>query len=853
MPPGRVTSDEKNNMNPSPYELRPDLPEELGDLYTLALDLRWSWSHVADALWRRIDGPLWRRTRNPWLIMQTVSGRHLRQLAGDADFIALLQSLREEQATAQSAPGWFQQSQADSPLEQVAYFSMEFGLSEALPIYSGGLGVLAGDHLKTAGELGVPLVGVGLLYQQGYFRQGLDADGNQLAFYPYNDPSQLPVMPVRDADGEWLHVQVELPGRTLGLRLWQVQVGRAVLYLLDSNAPLNTPADRGITSELYGGGPEMRLQQEIVLGIGGYRALQALGISPEVCHLNEGHAAFVVLERARQFMHAEKVDFPVALTATRAGNLFTTHTPVEAGFDRFAPGLLRQYMTSYARDLGMTFDRLLVLGQSPADGREEPFHMALLAMRGSGAINGVSRLHGEVSRRIFQPHFPRWPTVEVPVAHVTNGVHVPSWDSLEADTLWTASCGKERWREELHDIEAQINAVDDDRLWAMRTRNRLHLIEWLRERLCYQQSLRGQQIPAVQSEALLDPNTLTLGFARRFATYKRPNLLLHDPDRLASLLNRNDRPVQLVIAGKAHPRDLAGQAMIRAWIDFIDNYRMQERVVFLIDYDLLTAEHLVQGVDLWINTPRRPWEACGTSGMKVLVNGGLNLSELDGWWAEAWQPEVGWALGDGQEHDHDPAWDAKEADDLYRLLENEIIPVFYQRDHQGIPGAWVSHIRSSMASLTPFFSTNRMVREYTEQYYLHMAEAYRQRRTQRARLATDIEAWKDKIDHHWNNIRLGKLETEMADNRYAFTIQVYLDDLDAHMVQVELYADPLEGTAPERHIMKKMDHLSGAVHGYSYTAVIAAQRPIVDYTVRIIPAHPAVQVPLENQCILWQH
>lgn len=840
--------------------LRPDLPDELSDLYTLALDLRWSWSHVADALWRRIDEPLWRRTHNPWLILQTVSGKHLKQLAGDPDFIALLQDLRKEQSTAQSAPGWFQQNGPDGPLTRVAYFSMEFGLSEALPIYSGGLGVLAGDHLKTAGELGVPLVGMGLLYQQGYFRQGLDADGNQLAFFPYNEPSQLPLRPVRDADGEWLHVQVTLPGRILWLRLWQVQVGRVVLYLLDSNALFNTPADRGITSELYGGGSEMRLQQEIILGIGGYRALQALKITPEVCHLNEGHAAFVVLERARQFMADHQVSFAVALTATRAGNLFTTHTPVEAGFDRFAPALLKQYLTDYAHDLGILPDRLLALGQSLTDGKQEPFRMALLAMRGSGAINGVSRLHGKVSREIFQPHFPRWPEIEVPVAHVTNGVHVPSWDSLEADSLWTSSCGKERWREDLQNIEAHIKSISDDKLWAMRTRNRLHLIEWLREHHCYQQSLRGQRIPAIRTETLLDPNTLTLGFARRFATYKRPNLLLHDPDRLARLLNRNDQPVQMVIAGKAHPQDHAGQAMIRAWIEFIDNYRLQERVIFLIDYDLLTAEHLVQGVDLWINTPRRPWEACGTSGMKVLVNGGLNLSELDGWWAEAWQPKVGWALGDGREHDSDPAWDSKEANDLYQLLEEEIIPAFYQRDHQGIATHWVERIRNSMAVLTPFFSTNRMVREYTERYYLKMAKAYRQRSADKAALAHQIEQWNQQINYHWSSIRPGDLETESADNRHAFTIQIYLDDLDADMVQVELYADPLDPSGnlsgdqaqPERHVMERMDRLSGAVHGYRYMTVIAAQRPINDYTVRIIPCHPGAQVPLENQRILWQ-
>ncbi len=849
----------------SPFDtLHPDLPDELSNLYNLALDLRWSWGHVADALWRRIDEPLWHQTHNPWLILQTVSSQHLKQLANDPDFITLLQELRDAQSTAQSAPAWFQQNETDGSLTQVAYFSMEFGLSESLPIYSGGLGVLAGDHLKTAGELGVPLVGIGLLYQQGYFRQGLDADGNQLAFFPYNDPSQLPLRPVRDAGGEWLHVQVALPGRKLSLRLWQVQVGCVVLYLLDSNALLNTPADRGITSELYGGGSEMRLQQEIILGIGGYRALQALDIKPEVCHLNEGHAAFVVLERARQFMADQQVSFEVALTTTRTGNLFTTHTPVEAGFDRFAPTLLKQYMTGYAHSLGILPEQLLALGQSPADGKQIPFSMALLAMRGSGAINGVSRLHGAVSREIFQPHFPRWPEVEVPIAYVTNGVHVPSWDSLEADSLWTSSCGKERWREDLQNIEADIKRIPNDRLWAMRTRNRLHLIEWLREHHSYQQSLRGQQISATRTETLLDPNTLTLGFARRFATYKRPNLLLHDPERLVRLLSRNDRPVQMVIAGKAHPQDHAGQAMIRAWIEFIDHYRLQERVIFIIDYDLLTAEHLVQGVDLWINTPRRPWEACGTSGMKVLVNGGLNLSELDGWWAEAWQPKVGWALGDGQEHDSDPGWDNKEADDLYRLLEEDIIPTFYQRDHQGIPTRWVERMRNSMAILTPFFSANRMVREYTERYYLKMAKAYRQRSADKADLACRIERWNQQISQHWNSIRLGNLEIESADNQHTFTIQVYLDDLDANMVQVELYAAPsalynappnnLSGdtTRPERHVMKQMDRLSGAVHGYSYAIVIPAQRPVNDYTVRVIPCHPGVQIPLENQCILWQ-
>ena len=825
--------------------LRPDLPEALEQLRELALDLRWSWSHVADELWRRIDPELWHRTQNPWLILQMVSGRHLEQLAEDRSFLELLQTLREEHEHALQRPGWYQEQGYVEKLNTVAYFSMEFGMSEALPIYSGGLGVLAGDHLKTASELGIPLVGVGLLYQQGYFRQGLDAEGRQLAFYPYNDPTQMPVRPARDADGEWLQIALPFPGRELLLRVWEVRVGRVMLYLLDSNHPLNAPTDRGVTSELYGGGAEMRLQQEMVLGIGGYAALQELGIDVEVCHINEGHAALAVLERARQFMDEHQVPFSTALTATRGGNLFTTHTPVEAGFDHFDPALVERYLAGYAERLGISFGTFLTLGREPGAHSGATFQMAWLAMRGSGRVNGVSRLHGEVSRKLFLPLYPRWPVAEVPVGHVTNGVHTSTWDSVHSDGFWTRICGKERWRGELGEIETALKKLDAAHLWEMRTRNRRQLVGWIEE----------QRICTADGEAVgiaLDPNVMIMGFARRFASYKRPNLLLQDAPRLVRILTDEQRPVQLVIGGKAHPKDREGQRMIRQWIRFIRKHHLQHKVVFIVDYDLLAAEQLVQGVDLWINTPRRPWEACGTSGMKVLVNGGLNLSELDGWWAEAWSPEVGWALGDGLEHAADPAWDAVEASALYGLLEEKILPLFYERDHQGVPRGWVEMMRASLARLTPRFSANRMVRQYVESYYLPLAEAYRGRIANGAMLADEISQWRKLVRRHWNKVHFGQIERRTLEGAHLIQVQLYLDVIPPERVVVEAYAEVLGDQPRERHRLERKEPLAGAVNGYLYEVSFDEHRPLDHYTVRVVPHHPHASVPLEERHILWE-
>src|SRR3989441_638044 len=733
---------------------------------------------------------------------------------------------------------------------------MEFMLSEALPIYSGGLGNVAGDQLKAASDLGVPVVGVGLLYQQGYFRQVIDADSAQRALHSYNDPMQLPITPVRDSDGEWVRLKVTLPGYTLWLRTWQVQVGRVKLYLLDSNDPANPPFPQGITSELYGGGPELRLTQELVLGIGGWRLLRTLGIRPEVCHLNEGHAAFAVLERARSLMEDSGLSFHEALTVTRAGNLFTTHTPVAAGFDRFASPLIAQYLGQYAQNsLGIGLDALLALGRENPKDVTEPFTMAYLALPGSGAVNGVSRLHGHVSRRIFQPLFPRWPTAEVPVSHVTNGVHVPSWDSAEAAALWTTSCGQGCWRGRTDTLAADMRCVSDAALWQLRTTARQALIPYARERLARQLAASGAAPAEItQAQQIFDARALTMGFARRFATYKRPMLLLHDPERLTRLLTNPHRPVQLILAGKAHPHDQEGQAMIQAWVRFIrQRPEVRPHAIFLSDYDMLLSEQLVQGVDLWINTPRRPWEASGTSGMKVLVNGGLNLSELDGWWAEAYEPEVGWALGDGQEHGDDAAsWDASEAEALYALLEREIVPSFYTRDTRGIPQAWIAKMRASMSRLTARFSTNRVVREYTDTYYVPAAAAYRARRADKAALGTTLLGWARDLAHHWSDARFGTIHVVSQESGHDVSVEVYLGRLDPEAVRVELYADSANGAPPERHVMARGRKLNAAENAYEYGVRIPAQRPAGDYTPRLVPHHPAAVVPLEAHEILWQ-
>ncbi len=823
------------------------LPPEFEPLIEMALDMRWSWNREADVLWQKLDPELWEATGNPWLLLRDVSQKRLQALAQDTAFVAEIKRLHQMRDQYFRQSTWFERNYGELKLNGIAFFCMEFGLSEALPIYSGGLGILAGDFLKVASDLGLPVYGIGLLYQQGYFRQVIGSRGEQLEFFPYNNPAMLPILPVQTPDGEWLRVEITLPGRTLYLRCWQVKVGRTTLFLLDANDPLNTPADRAITSELYGGGSLMRLQQEIALGIGGWRVLRSLGIECEICHLNEGHAAFAVLERARDFMERTGQPFHVALRRTRVGNIFTTHTPVPAGFDRFEPHMFAPCFEILAEMLRISVDELLALGRANPGDRSEPFNMAYLALRGCGAVNGVSALHRAVSRRIFAPVFPRWPLSEVPVGHVTNGIHVPSWHSTIADELWTQSCGKDRWLGDVETIEEKIACIPSDLIWAFRNKARRALVDAVRRRLMKTRRLRNADAPDA-FRLPLDYDSLTLGFARRFTEYKRPNLLLHDPERLSRLLTSRRWPVQLIIAGKAHPQDAAGKEMIREWNEFMRRPEVRDRAVFVEDYDMALAAELVQGVDLWINTPRRPWEACGTSGMKLLVNGGLNLSELDGWWAEAYTPDVGWAIGDGREHGDDPSWDMIEAEALYDLLESEVVPTFYRRDAQGIPQDWVRRIRASMAQLTHRFSANRMVREYVEKYYTEALRAYRQRTIEDA---VAIEQWYKALASGWPSLRLWDLRVEPLTDGHLFKVNLDPGKLSPDWLRVELYAEPLPDKEPERITMTQTAKQSPNSGPLVYEARVKTTRPAEHYTPRVIPFYPSVRVPLEASLILW--
>ena len=825
---------------------------ELEGLSELALDLHWTWSHFSDQLWGMLDPDVWERTKNPYYILQNISRTRLEEASRDEQFVAGLRGWIQERQRYLSDPGWFGRRHADSRLGAVAYFSMEFGISEALPLYSGGLGVLAGDMLKTASDLGVPLIGVGLLHQQGYFRQVLSQDGRQLEAFPYNDPTMLPITPVEAPDGGWLRLKLELPGRSLILKVWRARVGKVTLYLLDSNDPLNSPWDRSITAALYPAEKERRLLQEIVLGVGGWRALEQLGIEVALCHLNEGHAAFVVLARAHQFMKQTGQSFAVALRATRAGTLFTTHTPVSAGFDRFEPALIVPYLRTLTARMGIPLEEVLALGREEPNNPEEPFNMAYLAIRGSGCLNGVSQLHERFSRKLFHNLFARWSEAEVPVGHVTNGVHMPTWDSQVADELWTGACGKGRWLGpvgKLGNSIAEVNLADISRL---RIEGRHALIRYVRKRLVRQ--LREHDAPAAMVERaahVLDPNALTLGYARRFTAYKRPTLLLHDPERLMKILLNEDQPVQLIVAGKAHPDDHEGKQLVQTLARFATRPELFGRVIFLEDYDIALAQQLTAGIDIWLNTPRRPWEASGTSGMKVLVNGGLNCSELDGWWAEAYTPEVGWAIGDGRDHTG-PEWDAVEAEQLYTLLEREIVPEFYRREPDGLPRRWLERVRTSMAKLTPQFSAGRMLIEYVEKFYLPAAQAYRARTANGGKLAAQLEEWHCRMLEDWHTVRFGDVRVATDGGRHHIEVQVYFGDLDASLVTVELYANPELDEPPVRLPMQRKDVIAGSVNGYIYAADVPAVRPAHNFTPRIIPYHPQAFVPLEESLILWQ-
>lgn len=844
------------------YHVIPSLPERIRCLNELAHNLRWAWDHDTIELFRRLDRNLWEITgHNPVLLLGTVDQKRLDETAADEAFLMSMDRVYEDFQNYMKRPGWCQKNHPELKDCTVVYFSAEFGLTECLPNYAGGLGILAGDHLKSASDLGVPLVGVGLLYQQGYFRQYLNVDGWQQETYPDNDFYNLPLQPVLRQDRPLL-IAVDLPGRSVHAKVWRAQGGRVPLFLLDTNVPENSLSDRNITDALYGGDREMRIQQEIVLGIGGIRALMALGIEPTVCHMNEGHSAFLALERARLFMQANGVPYREARQATCAGNLFTTHTAVAAGFDLFDSALMEKYFSSYAADLGLNFEQIMAFGRYSVHDASEPLNMAVLASKHSSCANGVSRLHGEVTRRMVRNVWSRFPEHEIPVGYVTNGVHTRSWISLEMAELLRRYLGP-RWLEDPSNLAAweRIGDIPDEELWRTHERRKERLVAFARRRLVDQLRRRGvSETQVIQARSVLNSDTLTIGFARRFAAYKRATLLLRDPERLRRLLKNERRPVQFLFAGKAHPRDQEGKEFIRQLVHFSRDESLRRHMVFLEDYDMAIARYLVQGVDVWLNTPRRPLEASGTSGMKAVANGALNLSILDGWWCEGYDPQTGWAIGSGEEYSDLEYQDRVECDALFNLLENEVVPLYYDRSSDDLPRAWIAKMKESMKRLCPVFNTNRMVAEYTQRFYVQAALRYRRLAEDGALRAQGVVAWRTRMYQHWKEVRIEEVASEHPESvslgfKLAVTARLRLGAIPPEDVAVQLYHGGLDANAQlQRGEVEPMLLQTPLGQGvYLYRGEVPCQKSgRCGFTVRVLPAHPDALVPYECPLIAWE-
>lgn len=842
------------------FYVSPTLPARLECLNELSLNLRWSWDHPTIGLFRRLDRDLWEETgHNPRLMLGRVNQQRLVELESDEAFLAEMDRAWQNLHEYLKSAGWFVRAHPEASGLVVAYFSAEFGLTECLPTYAGGLGILAGDYLKSASDLGLPLVGVGLLYQGGYFGQYLNADGWQQETYPINDFRNQPLAPVMGADGKPLMVNVEFPGRLLFAQIWKVQVGRIPLYLLDTNVKENIPEDRKVTAALYGGSSESRIQQEIALGIGGLRALQALGIRPTVCHMNEGHSAFLGLERARMLMDEAGLPYYEALQAARSGNVFTTHTAVPAGFDRFEPRLVERYFRDYAPRLGIKFEEFLAYGRFERSDASEPFNMAYLAARHSSYLNSVSRLHREVTRQMVRRAWPGYPLHEVPVGYVTNGIHTHSWTSLEMTTLLERYLGP-KWAQYPANTWHRIDQIPDEELWRVRQIRRERLIQYARTRLVSQLKRRGSSdADTTVARGILGSDTLTIGFARRFASYKRATLLLRDSGRLKRILTDAKRPVQILFAGKAHPHDNDGKELIRQVIRFARDPEVRRSVVFLEDYDIAVARYLVQGVDVWLNTPRRPNEASGTSGMKVLANGGLNLSVMDGWWDEAFDPEAGWAIGNGEEYTNSEYQDQVESELLYNLLEDDLVPLFYNRDAAGIPRGWLAKVKSSMKKLSPIFSSDRMVAEYTEKFYLSAGRRHLHLVSDNASRVRALADWRRRLRDHGSEVKILQVHGEyqggevLVGSKLKVTARVLLGGISPCDVRVQLYygaLDPNSEIVSGNAVDMRLQGTSGAEHVYE-GEVDCRESGSYGYSVRVVPFEEDAIVPYEVPWVTW--
>ncbi|MEP6820909.1 MAG: alpha-glucan family phosphorylase [Chthoniobacterales bacterium] len=845
------------------YNVIPTLPPALEPMREMVFNLWWTWEPSARRLFRHLDPELWTRTNhNPVRMLQLSRQARLVEVSEDDDFLRELKAVHaafRKYLARQDTYG--KKGNGSSLQNQVAYFSAEFGFHESIPNYSGGLGILSGDHCKSASDLDLNFVAVGLLYRHGYFKQQIDREGTQQAVSLNQNFHHLPIREVRRENARVL-ISVRILDREVYAKIWQLHVGRINLFLLDTDVAENTPEDRLITAELYGGDLEMRIRQEMVLGIGGVRALRALGLDPHVFHMNEGHSAFLALERIRTLRAEKNLDFYSALQVVAAANVFTTHTPVPAGNDAFPREMMKRYFGDFARELGVPFDELFSFGQTRVN-QADPFSMTILALRASRHANGVSKLHGEVSRSLWKDVWHGVPMQEVPITSITNGIHTKTWMAPEFSALYTKYLGD--WEERLtdHDFWRGVMDIPDAQLWETHQKLKLRLVEFVRERVRLRRTRVGESMESIRrANQILDPEILTIGFARRFATYKRGALLFSDKERLARLLNDTTRPVQFIFAGKSHPRDEGGKALIKEVYKFSRQEGFENRIVFVEDYDTYIARRLVQGVDLWLNNPLRPLEASGTSGMKLPPNGGLNLSVLDGWWCESYNGKNGWAIGAEIDDGAVEYQSEVDASSLYQLLENQIIPLYYAKPDGKLPLAWLQLMRESIRSVTPVFNTHRMVREYTERLYRPAELAQAEFARDDCRAAVELSQWKARIRQDWPQVRVSDVQIG-NENRHNIPVgdalqvsaRVHLGGVDPKHVRVEAYhgeADNDEVRNPTVTPLYQSDEQSDGNGAYLYHgSVPATETGMYGFSVRVVPTHPHLVQAHELRLITW--
>ncbi len=844
-----------------PFNILPRLPQRLEPLREIAYNLWFGWNWRAVELFIRMDAEYWDKTyQNPALMLGLIPQERFEELAQDDSFVANMDRVHEEFKQYMSSPTWFQKMHPDAVNRIMAYFSMEYGIDVGLPIYSGGLGVLAGDHLKSASDLGLPLVAVGLLYREGYLKQYLNRDGWQQEAYPKNDWYNMPVTLATDAAGKPIRAQIELANEPVQFQIWKVQVGRVPLYLLDTDLPENRAEYRAITTRLYAGDRDMRVRQELVLGVGGLRALKAMGIEPAVCHMNEGHSAFLALERVRQCMESYKLSRPEAWEVAWASTVFTTHTPVPAGNERFDPRLLERYMGDYVRGIGIGWEEFLAMGrEDPANAGEE-FCLTVLALHHAAFLNGVSLLHGRVSRHLWHGLWPNLPNDDVPIGSVTNGIHSRSWLSHDMTDLLDRYLGPKFEEEPMNfSIWRRVESVPDSELWRTHERRRERLVWFARKRLRQQNVRRGAPPHiAAESDQVLDPEALTIGFARRFAEYKRGTLLLKNPERLQKILNDPARPVQVIIAGKSHPMDNPGKQLIKDLFHFVRQEGFRNKIVFIEDYDINVARYLVQGADIWLNTPKRPFEASGTSGMKAAANGALNVSTLDGWWVEGYTPETGWAIGSGEIYENPVEQDEVESGALYDILEQDVIPMFYDRGPDGLPRRWIARMKHSMSQIGAYFNTSRMTSDYVTDYYLEAGEKYVTLTGDKQARARALAAWRANLRQNWNSIKVESVASNVepalrVGDKIEVTARIRMGNLRATDVEVQLFHGPM---AAEEKLERGSGTRMACEESKDGLCIYRCQVPCTHsgrrgFAVRVLPFHADLVHPFEPGMIIW--